>query len=407
MSAVATTVPTAWAQDPEPYEGPLLLSVLAPGGWDPTLLCDPKGQRSEQDVSPVNRSYRTDEIRSPDAPSPLTWAPGTDNEAFFTAHHDKLVIVNGLNTATNNHDLGQRLLASGRLRKGLPSLGALLAASAGPLPLGFLTYGGYDATADLTARTRIGSLETLDKIVRPNTMVPSDTPFFPDSTLDRIQEVSRRRLARARDAQRLPRLRRGLDALSASRGGGGGLRQLENLLPDLGGFSTAIGRQGALVIAAYRAGLTAAANLVADGVGFDSHSNNDTQQPAELGRLLRGAAEVWQEVERHGLEERVSVVVHSDFGRTPFYNAGNGKDHWPVTSVMVMGGGAVGNRVVGATDDAFAPLAVDPQTLEPSEGGVVLTPGHLHAALRDHLGIATGELAQRFPIDGELLPLFG
>ena len=45
-----------------------------------------------------------------------------------------------------------------------------------------------------------------------------------------------------------------------------------------------------------------------------------------------------------------------DFGRTNFYNDGNGKDHWPIGSYMIMEKDAPwGNRVVGLTDELHSP----------------------------------------------------
>ena len=72
------------------------------------------------------------------------------------------------------------------------------------------------------------------------------------------------------------------------------------------------------------------------------------------------------------------------------------------TALQELGGGG------SATDDDQRPLAVDPQTLMPvSEGGVVLTPGHVHHALRELAGVHQSEVAARFPILEQSLPLFG
>ena len=55
--------------------------------------------------------------------------------------------------------------------------------------------------------------------------------------------------------------------------------------------------------------------------------------------------------EQIGLANNLIVVVGSDFGRTPYYNADLGKDHWAVGSFMVMERNApYTNKVVGATD---------------------------------------------------------
>ena len=44
------------------------------------------------------------------------------------------------------------------------------------------------------------------------------------------------------------------------------------------------------------------------------------------------------------MDDQIVVVVGSEFARTPGYNGGNGKDHWPITSMIVMANGIDGNR---------------------------------------------------------------
>ena len=120
------------------HEGqhPLFLSVHAGGGWDPTSFCDPKGRADETSPNPVNH-YFTDQIQTPNTSSPIQWAPMGNNDRFFQAHSDKLLIVNGVDTSTNNHMTGTRYLNSGLLTEGHPSFAALLTAVHGStLPLG-------------------------------------------------------------------------------------------------------------------------------------------------------------------------------------------------------------------------------------------------------------------------------
>ena len=102
-------------------------------------------------------------------------------------------------------------------------------------------------------------------------------------------------------------------------------------------------------------------------------------------------------------------MIGSDFGRTPGYNMGDGKDHWSITSNLLMGKGIPGDTVIGKTNDRHNPLNIDPNTLAPVEGGGLrLKPGHVHRALRRLAGIDKSDLAIRFPIkEKEELPLFG
>jgi hypothetical protein len=86
-------------------------------------------------------------------------------------------------------------------------------------------------------------------------------------------------------------------------------------------------------------------------------------------------------------------------GRTPDYNKGNGKDHWSVGSVMFMGKGIKGDRVLGATDEKLFQVAMNPKTLVcDKEKGIRIRPEHIHEALRQFAGIADHPLSAKFPL---------
>ncbi|MBU6162211.1 MAG: DUF1501 domain-containing protein, partial [Myxococcales bacterium] len=95
-----------------------------------------------------------------------------------------------------------------------------------------------------------------------------------------------------------------------------------------------------------------------------------------------------------------------DFARTPWYNETNGKDHWSVTSMMFMGPGIRGGRVIGATDARQSPLTIDPSTLAVSEAGIRITPGHVHHSLRELLGFGENPVVEPFRVQGSAIPLF-
>jgi uncharacterized protein (DUF1501 family) len=105
----------------------------------------------------------------------------------------------------------------------------------------------------------------------------------------------------------------------------------------------------------------------------------------------------------------VVLVVGSDFGRTPGYNDGRGKDHWNITSMMMLGANIPGDRVIGKTTERHSLINIDPATLQPTEnGGVRLTTGHIHKALRKLAGIDASPIVQRFPLaEEEDLAIFG
>lgn len=381
---------------------PLFLSVHAGGGWDPTSFCDPKGRSSESQPNPVNHFF-VDDIGTPSASSPIRWAPMGQNDTFFRAHYDKLLIINGVDTSTNNHSTGTRYLNSGQLEEGHPSFAALLTATVGAeLPLGYITNGGYDITRGVVPRTRLGSLGVIARIAEPD--LDGDRLFHPERVMTRMDAYRASRRSARLAHQGLPKLQKSLLDLESARSGQNELRRLNENLPDLNQFNTSLGQQGAIAIAGYRSGLTVAANLTVGG--FDTHGNHDVTQAAALDRLSSGLMEVWAEVERHGLEDRVLIMVNSDFGRTPRYNEGMGKDHWSITSLFFMGAGVRGNRVIGATDDGVHALPVHPETLELDPNGVKIEPAHVHASLRARFGVSDHPLSAHYPILSDPLPIF-
>ena len=84
---------------------------------------------------------------------------------------------------------------------------------------------------------------------------------------------------------------------------------------------------------------------------------------------------------------------------------GNGKDHWPITSMLLMGAGIRGNREIGSTTHGHRTKAVNPETFEEDETGIILTPAHVHRALRETLNLNDHSVVRDFPLSAELLPL--
>jgi hypothetical protein len=99
------------------------------------------------------------------------------------------------------------------------------------------------------------------------------------------------------------------------------------------------------------------------------------------------------------IRDQLVIIVQSEMGRTPTYNAGNGKDHWSIGSVMFLGRGIKGNRVIGATDEKQLHVPLDPQTLScDRQKGIRVRPEHIHGALRDLAGITDHPFSRRFPL---------
>lgn len=295
-------------------------------------------------------------------------------------------------------------------------MGALLAGTYGlTQPLPFLSFGGYDKTYDVAPLSRIQSTGILRDLAAPNILNPSDAnsaSYHRPDVYDRIRQAQNERLEELIDEQRLPKLVSAMKGLREARVTDRELAALQiptNItLPGNLGRAQTLVRAGQLALESFRAGLSVACNLSIGG--FDTHGNHDVEQRRSIIHLLTGVGALIDEIDRLELSNKVYVVVGSDFGRTPHYNGDGtnaGKDHWPVTSTLILGPGIEGNRVIGATNDKQEALLVDPATLKVGSSGVKLTPTRIHVALRKLAGVSP-DLERAFPlIDGTELPLFG
>jgi hypothetical protein len=417
------------------YKGPFWIFVNAGGGWDPTMLCDPKGGDPE-DPKSVNHSYAPGQEGQAGS---ISFAPTTysvDNilvsssETFFGKHHDKLMVLNGVDTQTNNHDTGSRTTWSGQLSEGFPSLGALAAAAAtaaAPVPMAYLSNGGYDATGGTVPLTRVSSVDAFARLAYPNLVDPGETDseaYHTQATASRIAAAQAARIQAMKKKQTLPNATTAMGSLYLARSANDGLQVLGAELanakivsvddfPDLAPIENRgavdrmldIMRQAQIALYAFKSGVAVSANL--DMGGYDTHGNNDESQASLLMQLTRGLDYIYDQMAAMGLADQVYIVVGSDFGRTPYYNDQEGKDHWNITSMLLSGPGIPGDRVIGGTDDEYKPLTINPKSLAVDPGGIRLEPKHVHRALRKLAGITGTEVDKLYPLAGEDLPLFG
>ncbi|MAO84771.1 MAG: DUF1501 domain-containing protein [Myxococcota bacterium] len=405
LGLVTPMIPrSAWATAAagEPYSGTFWVFVQATGGWDPTSLCDPKGNRGEVDSDPMNKAYHHDDIQTA---GPIHYAPVGYNDTFFSKYQNQLLVLNGVDMQTNGHDSGRRHAFSGSLKELQPCLPALLAHAAAPsAALSFISNGGYDHTAGLVAPTRVDDTGSLTNLAYPDRIQPGSTTdtWHSEATHARLNKAISDRQARQLAKVTLPIEERAMNALFTARSGRNELKRLTEFLPaELD--PVRMKRQAQVAVASYKAGITVAATITQGG--FDTHNNHDQSHIPRLASLLEGVDFLVEEAERQGIADQMVVMVGSDFGRTPGYNENNGKDHWSVGSMLLMGKGIRGGRVLGATTERHRPLTVNPQTLELDENGIRLKPAHVHRAIHRAAGITELEALRRHPVDGENLDL--
>lgn len=254
---------------------------------------------------------------------------------------------------------------------------------------------------------RVPYLPTLGRIANADCVEGNPrSPYHEDFVSDRIEAALKGQVDSRITEPRLPRVERAQSMLYAAQLNAKALQRVTPFIPERSPKNR-LAQQAEIALASFRAGVCVSANL---SIGqFDSHANNDRDQMNLIPELLAGVDHLLRRAEDLGIRDKLVIVMQSEMGRTPNYNKGDGKDHWSIGSIMFLGAGITGNRVVGKTDDGQFLIPVDPGTLAleaEREKGLRVRPEHLHLALREHAGIADHPFSEKFPFlikEGERL----
>lgn len=395
------------------YEGPLFIYLFALGGWDASFFCDPKV---------FGRSHWSGSVGTA---GNLIYAPvargGSDNfnQAFFEKYYTYTRVINGINTNSNAHAPCHRYFLNGVLGSDTyPSLMAAFAAAQAPnLPMSYIAASQLKFTGNLVPYTPLSSPDLLSTIANPN--VDGSRTFMQDSILNAVRDAQSSRLDRLQAIeQQIPRQKRTLDEFVNARTNSANLDRLATLIPD-GGFTTvdAVGQDSGVIptlhagLLSMKAGLCSAIGIEHDG--YDTHAANYRQLDL-LAELLYAVDFCWEEAARQGIDDRLCLVISSEFCRTPEWQGSDGTNHWPYGQFLAMTkpGGSVwptiGNTRIGESDDNLQSRPLNFGTLQPDDdAGQALLPHHVHIALRRFLGIDSSSVLDNYGLDGDFVDLFG
>ena len=110
-----------------PFAGKFVVTIQAVGAWDVTCFCDPK--ENQPGEMPITNWSKNNETQSA---GNIRFAPFANNEAFFKKHASKMLVINGVDSQTNAHGIGETVNWSGRTAAGYPTLTALYSAINAP-----------------------------------------------------------------------------------------------------------------------------------------------------------------------------------------------------------------------------------------------------------------------------------
>ena len=298
-----------------------------------------------------------------------------------------------------------------------------------------LAGGQYNRTGDVVGVSRFPG-DKVPLLAEPfKGAANDDKPLVSELAVRRILETREARMQRLISGATLPRTKRTVNAMRDAMVAGAAVNLLkevaagaapgidafvEGLAPETRPYLTAmqgqtarfidLGRPLETILRCFQAGISASATY-AQG-GFDTHANHDVSQTQALGTFVARLRYVLLRAEQLGIRDKLYVLVTSDFGRTPRYNTGNGKDHWNVTSALLTGPGIRGGRAIGKTDEGHKALRVakaNPTQVLPDQdaNGQRIHVSHLHRELRRVLGLERAPFLPEFPLPSgeEALPL--
>lgn len=397
-----------------------LLVVFAAGGWDVSYCMDPKiGLRTvdgpdldEEAANPDDREAIQTFGSSPIAVNPVK-RPAV--ASFFEAWGPHTAVINGVYVGSIAHEVNtQRVLTGSRLA-GKPDLAAITGYAKGAsTPIPYLALGGSTFVGPLAAYSgRSGRTNQLRYLLDPE--LPYTAPpdmgirafpqLVPTSTerdgveaylAARSAKVRSERGARGRGAAMLDAydesLTRSRDLLAS------GSELAANLEFNRG---TSLRTRIDAALPFLRSGISHTVSMDS-GNTWDTHTNAALQHGL-YNTLFGDLSYLMEQLEAEGMLDDTVVWVISEMTRTPKRNDTGGKDHWSVTSSMVMGGPIAGGRTLGGTDDLLNAVPIATETGEPWASGELLRYDELAAGILTALDVDPAEWLPGVPVLGGLV----
>ena len=384
-----------------PGEGKNLVVVFAGGGWDTTACFDPKPGLSTIDSPPGDIRLFGD--------LPILTGPGRPAvERFFQSYGDLSAVINGIEVRSIAHEECTKRIMTGTNSDSSPDFGAIVGVERGSdLAVPYMILGNTAYTGPHAGSTgRAGITGQVVTLLDPRGAYPIPPSqrrarFSPDRTeqgLIRDYVKARAEADRAKRAQtglnrdRMGDLTRSLDRSD----------QLKSLFDSFGerAFQLEYQPQIDLAVRMLTGGMSQAVLIEHPGE-WDTHNDNHARQLGLFEDLFAGLHTLADRLDRAGLLEDTAVVVLSEMSRTPKLNDNAGKDHWPVTSALVFGGGVRGSRAYGGTNERFEAAPVDMGSGQMSDGGANITSAAFVSGLLGLMGVdASSYFPDTAPLQG-------
>lgn len=392
----ATTLPLhrALAADAPTGNRRKFIFVVNYGGWDPTRVFAAEFDNLSVDMERAAQSATVGDLTYVDhAQRPAV-------RAFMDKHYAQTLIVKGILVPSVAHENCLRLAMTGSTRQDASDWPAIMAGTqGGQFALPHVVAAGPSFPGEFGAFvTRTGTSGQLPALLDGSIIGWSDSPTVapPEAAEAIMDEYLSQRLAATVGIAAPGREATLAAAYATSLERSRSLKGLKDIVDwSQGSTFTEQAKFGVDVLAL---GVSRCVTLSFSYNSWDTHVSNDIYQSQNFQMLFTGLGELMDLLASvpgetaSTLAEETVVIVLSEMGRTPQLNAGQGKDHWPYTSAMLVGPGITGNRVVGAYDALYYGKKLDLASGEvDDDGGQSLSSDVLGATMLSLADVDSGD----------------
>jgi hypothetical protein len=430
---------------------PLFLWLTMSGGWDQMLVLDPR------DNTDLKFRSKGEDNRpgTADAPNGSGIRPGyhlivdKDTKAVLAAtkdtgvqkagnltfgpavppslleHATRLSIVRGLDMNTVAHEVGMRYTLTGKFPRGSAASGSsvatMVASTTGNgLLLPHVVLGGAEtyneglapfASGTRTSPTSLRSLlEPLYPVIGPENGGEAALAEYEAAAATCEETRENRDMLPTRMRQMNKQMR---DLLRADKAAEFDFASktpspaVKDLLTRFGIVTNTdiAGPKGRMAAAAklFESGFSSSASVVLQN-DLDDHSDWHEEHATKLragldalGDLIKFLVET-KDKDNESLWSRTTLMLSSEFSRTPLINAREGRDHHITNSVLIAGPGIRSNVVFGATsDNGLQKQKIDFATGRPSESGSYVRPTDVVATLLSSMNVPLTPIENQNP----------
>lgn len=232
----------------------------------------------------------------------------------------------GYPSPNRSHFRSMEIWQSGTL--GIPQPAGWLGRAAESEPdLGLCFIG--DTTIPLAVRQRTGAALSVDRLIDLQLQPGAELPAVDSQRGDLARSIESRMRAVSALTEQLP---------SAAMPATVGNNEDDRLLESMQTIRALVGRD--LGLRVYYVRLS----------GFDTHAGQAQSHAQLLSALSRGVGSLFDGLRRDGLDQRVLVMVMSEFGRRVAQNGQNGTDHGAAAPMFLVGPGVAGGISGGLPD---------------------------------------------------------